>query len=317
MPRSAEETWQRAEDGTAVHLLHLPPLEGPGADDPLSDTAVVLVHGFLGSGQKPKIRALGQWLSSRLGVVLPDLRGHGASGGESTGGALEHMDVAAAVHWARGRGYEKVVTVGGSMGAVAVIRHAAIVGGVEGCVAISAPAAWDLDPTLPIRIMRFLSLRAPGRLLARKFLGTRIARPGHSFTPPEEAARYVRAPLLIIHGTDDRFFGPDQAERVFARAPGPKKLVVLDGFGHAEDGYTPAFARRLEKEIRSMLADPEGWSARARPGGWSVLADAKRSSVLAEPEGSASPGKSIPRETVMAASDPRTWAPQPTLREDA
>ena len=55
-----------------------------------------------------------------------DFRGHGSSGGQSTVGDREVLDVDAAVRWARLLGYRRVATVGFSMGASVVVRHAAL-----------------------------------------------------------------------------------------------------------------------------------------------------------------------------------------------
>lgn len=55
-------------------------------------------------------------------------RGHGRSGGRSTVGDKEVLDLEAAVEWARSLGHSRVVTVGFSMGGSVVLRHAALYG---------------------------------------------------------------------------------------------------------------------------------------------------------------------------------------------
>jgi len=72
----------------------------------------------------PAVWAAATRLNRAGGVVLFDFRGHGRSGGESTLGDLEIRDVAVAVAYARELGYERIATVGFSMGASIVLRQA-------------------------------------------------------------------------------------------------------------------------------------------------------------------------------------------------
>ena len=65
-------------------------------------------------------------------------------------------------------------------------------------------------------------------------------------------------PVVIIHGTDDDLFSPDHARRLYAAAAEPKRLLLGDGFGHAEDGLTPSFERRLARVLHETLELP--WS---------------------------------------------------------
>jgi fermentation-respiration switch protein FrsA (DUF1100 family) len=64
----------------------------------------------------------------------------------------------------------------------------------------------------------------------------------------------IHQPILIVHGADDHFFPPDQAQALYDQAPEPKRLLILERFGHAEDGFTDAFATQLVGEIEGLLA---------------------------------------------------------------
>lgn len=83
---------------------------------------VVLVHGFSHSSRTPRIHAFARRLAQDVHVVVPDLRGHGRSGGVCTLGAEEPLDVAAAV--AAAPRDQPVVTVGVSLGGAAALLHA-------------------------------------------------------------------------------------------------------------------------------------------------------------------------------------------------
>src|SRR5204862_3631656 len=113
-----------AADGVRISARHDPPrarrhdLEAGNAAavSPARDLALVVAHGFTGSWRRRDVRAMVGVLTEVAGVVSFDFRGHGASGGLSTVGDREVLDLDAAVHWARVLGYRRVVPVGWSMG---------------------------------------------------------------------------------------------------------------------------------------------------------------------------------------------------------
>jgi pimeloyl-ACP methyl ester carboxylesterase len=216
------------------------------------DTALVVVHGFMGYRSKPKARMLAEALSARYRVFAFDLRGHGQSGGACTGGAVEHLDVEAVAEHARRRGFKRVVTIGWSLGGIAVLRHAGTMGGIDGVIAISAPARWGSD-TKAVRRATWIFTSRLGRALAKGVLGTRIDLHLDMPDPPVLAVAAIKdTPLLIVHGEDDHFFGADSARELFEAANDPKKLLLYPRFGHAEDGFSAAFARTLIREIDAM-----------------------------------------------------------------
>ena len=215
--------------------------------------AVVFCHGFLGWHRKPRLVRFQDVLAKRFTVYGFDFRGHGASEGFSAFGALEHLDVDAVVQRARGDGFERVVTFGGSMGGIAVIRHAALVGRVDAVVTVSTPARWDGHDSEAVRRLAWLTATQLGRRLLR---GSRVRVSGE-FDRVEEPAdlvgRIAPTPLVLVHGRDDHFFDEEQAWLLYRRANPPKRLLLASRFGHAEDGYTPAFAERISDTIDKAL----------------------------------------------------------------
>lgn len=223
-----------------------------GAGEP----AVVFCHGFLGWHRKHRVVRFCEALAEDCTVYAFDFRGHGRSGGESTLGDLEVRDVEAVVALARREGHGRVVTVGGSMGGVSAVRHAALIGGVDAVVAISTPASWDGHVSEAVDRMRRLTGTTRGRRIARA-LGVRIARRwGHPESPEELADRVSPIPLVVVHGRDDHFFEEEQAWRLYRAARDPKRLLLGAPFGHAEDGYTVSLARLLAARIRALGKEP-------------------------------------------------------------
>jgi pimeloyl-ACP methyl ester carboxylesterase len=206
---------------------------------------LVFAHGFTGWHRKPRLVRFQEELARWFTVYAFDLRGHGRSGGISGFGALEHLDVDAVVRHARADGPDRVVTVGGSMGGIAVIRHAALLGGIDAVVAISTPARWNGHHSDAVRKMTWLTATDRGRRLLR-FWGTRTPRTWQRIEDPVSVVdRISPTPLVIVHGRDDNYFDEEEAWMLYRRAKEPKRLLLASRFGHAEDGYSAHFARQI------------------------------------------------------------------------
>lgn len=238
--------WADADDGIR--------LAGTRLGEP-TDTAIVLVHGFMGYRTKRPWRVLAQGLARHFTVFTFDLRGHGQSQGACTGGEREMLDVRAVVAHARARGFKRVVTVGGSLGGIAVLLEAAKYRDIDAVVSISAPAMWTTSQSKAVKRATWLFLSPVGRSLARRLMGTRIHLEWDTPEPPADVvARIAPIPLLIVHGANDHFFPATDAEMLYERAGDPKRLILIPDFGHAEDGFSVGFAERLCGEITSLLA---------------------------------------------------------------
>jgi pimeloyl-ACP methyl ester carboxylesterase len=123
------------------------------------DLCVVLAQGFTNNVRTPHIRSIARWLVAEgVGVLSYDSRGHGRSGGHSTVGDLEPLDLNAVVAEARLRGYRRVVTCGWSMGGSVVIRRAALRGKPSGRAVARVVLRtriwhehWDPVPVSPVQ----------------------------------------------------------------------------------------------------------------------------------------------------------------------
>jgi fermentation-respiration switch protein FrsA (DUF1100 family) len=241
------------DDGVPIDTAHLPGDSG---------LAIVLAHGFTQNWQRPAVWRAATRLNRVGGVVTFDFRGHGRSGGVSTLGDREIRDLDVAVAYARELGYQRVATVGFSMGASIVLRQAGLIGGVDAVVAVSGPGRWYYRGTRPMRRVHWAVEHRAGRLVTRKVLGTRIT-DGRWDPPPmppaEAAARIAPTPLLIVHGDKDHFFPVDHAHQLYAAASDPRELWIIPGFGHAESGANNALLDRIGGWVReavSMAASP-------------------------------------------------------------
>jgi pimeloyl-ACP methyl ester carboxylesterase len=238
----------------------------PGPPD--ATATVVVVHGFVHSSRTPAIHAFARDLAGHVHVVVPDLRGHGASGGRSTLGIQEAHDVAAGVHAARVLHPElPVVTFGVSLGAAAALQHAGRWGGVAGVFALSAPAYFVDDTIGTRRVRRWVEHRA-GRLALAGVLRTRVAREWRSGRDNREAvAAIAPAFTVLIHDPDDWYFDGEHARLLHEWAGPPKALWWYPGGGHGTDLLRPALARRVVVEISARLGSGAAIGAPGRDEG--------------------------------------------------
>ncbi|AKN71491.1 hydrolase [Streptomyces sp. PBH53] len=208
----------------------------------------VIAHGFTGDVDRPHLRRVADVLGGYGAVVTFSFRGHGRSGGRSTVGDKEVLDLAAAVEWARGLGHPRVATVGFSMGGSVVLRHAALYGGTDAVVSVSAPARWYYRGTAPMRRLHWLVTRPEGRLVGRYGLRTRIHHRDWDpvpLSPVQSVPRIAPTPLLIVHGDRDGYFPLDHP-RMLAEAAGDHgELWVEPGMGHAEHAADDALMARI------------------------------------------------------------------------
>lgn len=202
-----------------------------GADH---DLCFVLVQGFTGSWRQERVQKVVARLVQFGGIVAIDMRGHGRSGGSSTVGESEVLDVAAAVEWARSLGYRRVVGIGSSMGGAVVLRGAGLAavdelpdGRVDGVISVSGDG-WG-DP-LPV-------------------------------APYEAAVMLGDIPLLIVHGDADRYFPVEHPQAIHeaARRSGVRTdLWLVEGFGHAEWAISTQVLDRIGAWTREFVVGRDG-----------------------------------------------------------
>ncbi len=240
-------------DGVRLRAAHLPCAH----ED--RDLAFVAVHGFTGAHDSAAMLRAANVLALTGGVVTVSMRGHRGSAGASTLGDREVLDVDAAVRWARSLGYRAVVTVGFSMGASVVVRHAAVCGGVEAVVSVSGPSRWYYRGTPAMRRVHSMVGSRVGRSVVRWGRGTRVTDRAWGDPLPIEprvaASLLAPTPLLVVHGDADHYFPLDHARQLAAAGP-HVELWVEYGFEHAENAISDELTARLASWAK-QAATPE------------------------------------------------------------
>jgi len=214
-------------DGIQLATRRWPVSEGARA-------VVVLAHGLTANKEEPRLVSLAAELQGQgFEVIAYDSRGHGQSGGQCTLGDLERHDVAAVVAWARTRN-RRVVLVGASMGAVAVLSYAATARDVTGVVTVSSPGEWRLPLRIRSTITASLARTRTGREFARRHMNVRIA-PWTSPESPRSLVERVSVPLAVVHGRRDAIIPPGAGlARVIRDGPG-RSVALVQSMGHAFD----------------------------------------------------------------------------------
>ncbi|HEU0171875.1 MAG TPA: hypothetical protein VFR26_10505, partial [Acidimicrobiales bacterium] len=190
---------------------------------------------------------------------------HGESGGATTLGRHEGLDVDAAVAAARLE-CDRVVVVGSSMGGVATIEHLAGPDGPEpvgaptrplaaradGAVIVATPARWQVPrSTRGILAMAMTQTRA-GRAVTARRMGTRVAvRPGRGREPVVRVGMITR-PVAVLHGLADRFVGPGAARTLYDALTAPRLLDLVPGMGH---GFCPAAAEPIDDAVGWVMEE--------------------------------------------------------------
>jgi pimeloyl-ACP methyl ester carboxylesterase len=220
--------------------------------------AYLLGHGFTGSARTPAMMRIAGQLRELGGSVLAlSFRGHGASQGRSTIGVDEIADVEAGVGWLRARHPSvPVVTLGFSMGASIVIRHAGLGADPDAVAAVSGPGRWYERGTDPMRRLHLGVETRLGRLVLRRAYRTRVGG-GWDVLPasPVELAGSVSAPLLVVHGDADPYFGLEHARMLAAAAP-HAELWIEPGLGHAEGAMTDRLVERIHRWACQAVSTP-------------------------------------------------------------
>lgn len=215
-------------DGTSLAGWFIPAGQARAA-------AVILLHGY--GNSRPQLLPHADYLH-RAGyhVLLIDFRNRGESGGDVvTIGAMEPLDVRGAVSYLRTRAEvdpARIAVQGVSLGASAGILAAVFDQRIAAVVAESAFT--DLAGTIARSFTHFIGLPSfpftPVTLfIAERRLGARAAN-----VRPVDAIRDIGGrPVLLIDGLQDDIVPPNSGRRLYAAAPGPKELWLIEDAGHA------------------------------------------------------------------------------------
>jgi fermentation-respiration switch protein FrsA (DUF1100 family) len=198
---------------------------------------------FHGNGGSLMIRAdrIRRFLADGLGLFMPAYRGYSGSTGKPSEAALI-SDAKLAYDHLIGMGFraDQIVAYGESLGTGVAVQLAA--SRRTAGVVLDAPYSSLLD----------IAQRHYSFIPVKPFLLDTFASIDHITA--------IKAPLLVMHGAEDRVIPPDSGKALFDAAEQPKEMVVLTGAGHS-DIYAFGAMQVLRRFIDQHFRQP----ADARP----------------------------------------------------
>jgi uncharacterized protein len=231
LPGAEEVTFETA-DGLRLGGWFVP---AEGREAPR--TAVLVCNG---NGGNRSLRAPLAVALARMGlhVLVFDYRGYGGNPGQPTEAGLA-ADARAALDYLVGRPEvvpARVVYFGESLGAAVALR-----------------LATERPPAALVLRSPFASLAEVGQLHYPLVPVSLLLRDRYDSAA---LAGRLAAPLLVVAGGRDRIVPASHSRRLFAAAPQPKRLVVLDGADHNDHDLLAG--PRLLAEVRGFLAGVPG-----------------------------------------------------------
>ncbi len=217
------EVTTQTPDGLTLRHWYVPPAEAGAA-------VLVVFHGNAGhlGDRVPKLNAI---IEAGFGVLFAGYRGYGGNPGKPTEDDLT-ADAALLLDWLAAQGVpaERTVLYGESLGTGIAVKMAAARD--VAAVILESPYTSIAE----VAQTHYWYLPAKWMILDKWDSMAHIGR--------------IRAPLLVVHGARDRTVPTRYGRRLFAAAPEPKELFILEGGTHNDLYDHPQVAERVIAFLR-------------------------------------------------------------------
>jgi uncharacterized protein len=208
-----DDVWidfRSAEDGGRDVRLHGLWLAQPRPDAPV----LLYLHGARWDVRSSAYR-MRRMHDLGFAVLGIDYRGFGRSTASLPSEDFAHEDVLAAWRWLAARAPQsRRYLFGHSLGAAIAIRAATEIDDEAGLI---VEGSFTSIPDV-VGAMKWGWLPVGGLITQRFDAGSRVAQVG--------------APLLVVHGSEDRLIPPALGRALFERARDPKRFVLVEGGSH-------------------------------------------------------------------------------------
>jgi uncharacterized protein len=217
---------------------------------------VILLHG-VGDNRQGMLGFAELFLSKGYVVLMPDLRGHGESGGFPTYGIKEVGDVKQWVDWlARRTNPACIFGMGESMGAAIILQATR---SVPFCAVVAESPFASFRQIAYLRVGQFIGVGDwAGRIALRPavelaFLYGWLTRGINlSSISPEMSVAESRVPILLIHGLADTSIPYQQSEMIAAINPVAITLWKVPNADHTQ--ASNAAGREFEVRVLDWFA---------------------------------------------------------------
>lgn len=206
-------------------------------------TLFVYCHGFSSGKNILHITRMVEGFADEMDTLAFDFRGHGESGGETTFGELELLDLDAVIEYAKQFHYQRIVVMGSSMGGAVTIRYAADSPVVDAVITMGAFAHKRFSG-MAMAGLHVLQWSVSRRVIHRT-TPTRIHRAVPPYNPRDFVARISPRPLLVIHGSYDPLIPLSHAHELYINAREPKTLHVIRRGGHDLENLNSTMRRYI------------------------------------------------------------------------
>ncbi len=227
MARDTKDVWMKNKDGYRLHAYEI---------NQTGNKWIIVVHGYI-SEAKNMAEVANHFAEQGYRVLVPDLRSHGQSEGDSIGmGAWDSEDI---VEWTKyilkQDSSANIALYGVSMGASTVMMASgneqlpkAVKVAVEDC---GYTSAWD---EFSFQLDDLFGLPSFPALDAANLV-TKL-RAGYDLRDADavSAVKRKKIPMLFIHGDSDDFVPTDMVYPLFKAAAGEKELMLVKGAGHGK-----------------------------------------------------------------------------------
>lgn len=222
-----EDVWITSQDGLRLHGRYHHVRDGAGI--------WIMLHGYRGSVLRDLSAVHAVAESLEYNTLAVELRAHGRSQGKTmTFGVRERLDCVAWADYARRRfGKDTPIFLYGvSMGAATVLMSIdqELPGNVSGIIAdcpYSGPEAIIRKVCRDIRIPGWIAVPF-GRCAAKLWGGFSVKE-----MSAVRAVRQSKIPVLLIHGTEDRYVPPEMSRRIQENCSSDCFLELFPGASHA------------------------------------------------------------------------------------
>lgn len=206
---------------------------------------VIICHGY-GGNKSSMLDKAAIFDSLGFNVMLIDFMGVGGSeGNQTTIGYKEADEVVSAYKYLQNKGENNIYLFGTSMGAVAIMRAVAKNGIKPKAVILECPFGSMYETVC----MRFKNMRAPvfpmaGLLVFWGGIQNGFWAFGHN---PDEYAKNINCPALLLIGGKDKNVSMEETKRIFLKLPAKKMMKIYTNAGH--ENYLLKYRSEWTKDI--------------------------------------------------------------------
>lgn len=195
---------------------------------------VICVHGYRSTGKRDMAFVGAKYFQEGFSVLIPDLRAHGESQGEYIGmGWLDRLDILNWVGWLVDKYPDaEIILHGGSMGASAVLmtsgeklpENVKLLIADSGFSSVYSEFKYILTKLIKFRQFPIMTV---ANYRAKKFAGFSLI---EASAVKQLGSNHL--PLLVIHGTADKFVPVGFSQQILAATAGEHQYLEIAEAGH-------------------------------------------------------------------------------------